>query len=221
VVRGPCPVTGEETHALQSLRRRLARGSALSSRDTEHGSRARNRAINSHFSRSFVVLKSFTDLEVWKRTHGVVLEVYKLTNPFPRSEQFGVVSQIRRAAYSIPANIAEGFGRHSTKELLQFLAISNGSLEELRYFLILSCDLRYLSPIDLDKLEKDLKAIAQMLEALSQSLRRRLAGGSAFSSRITGHGTRNRATNSHLSRSQHAANIWLGPNRRHRHRAHG
>jgi hypothetical protein len=73
---------------------------------------------------------------------------------------------------------------------LQFLAISNGSLEELRYFLILSRDLGYLSPLDLEKLEKDLKAIAQMLEALSQSLRRRLAGGSAFSSRVTAHGSR-------------------------------
>jgi four helix bundle protein len=133
------------------------------------------------------VLKSLTDLEVWKRAHGVVLEVYKLTNPFPRSEQFGAVSQIRRAAYSIPANIAEGFGRHSTKELLQFLAISNGSLEELRYFLILSRDLRYLSPLDLEKLQKDLKAIAQMLEALRQSLLRRLNGSSDFSSRGTDH----------------------------------
>jgi four helix bundle protein len=98
---------------------------------------------------------------------------------------------LRRAAYSIPANIAEGFGRHSTKELLQFLAISNGSLEELRYFLILSRDLRYLSPVELEKLEKDLKAIAQMLEALRQSLRRRLAAGSALSSPVTGHGSRN------------------------------
>ena len=135
-------------------------------------------------------MKSFTDLEVWKRAHAVVLDVYKLTNPFPRSEQFGVVSQIRRAAYSIPANIAEGFGRHSTKELPQFLAISNGSLEELHYFLILSRDLRYLSPLDLEKLEKDLKAIAQMLEALRQSLQRRLAGASVSSSRDTGHGSR-------------------------------
>lgn len=137
-----------------------------------------------------MVVKSFKDLEVWKRAHGVVLEVYRLTNPFPRSEQFGVVSQIRRAAYSIPANIAEGFGRRSTKELLQFLAIANGSLEELRYFLLLSRDLRYLSPLDLEKLEKDLKAIAQMLEALSQSLRRRITGASDSSSRDTDHGSR-------------------------------
>jgi four helix bundle protein len=135
------------------------------------------------------VLKSFTELEVWKRAHGVVLEVYKLTNSFPRSEQFGVVSQIRRAAYSIPANIAEGFGRRSTKELLQFLAISNSSLEELRYFLILSRDLRYLSPLDFEKMEKDLKAVAQMLEALRQSLQRRLKAPSDFSSRDTDHGS--------------------------------
>jgi four helix bundle protein len=194
------------------------------------------------------VLKSFTDLEVWKRAHSVVLEVYKLTNPFPRSEQFGVVSQIRRAAYSIPANIAEGFGRHSTKELLQFLAISNGSLEELRYFLILSRDLRYLSPLDLERLERDLKAVAQMLEALRQSLLRRLKGSSDFSrntdqrsqpakplpaspvvngfllplhgTQDTGHGPRNRPSTSHFSRSQrHAANLRLGQYRRHRHRA--
>jgi four helix bundle protein len=139
-----------------------------------------------------VVLKSFTGLEIWKRAHAAVLEVYKLTNPFPRSEQYGVVSQIRRAAYSIPANIAEGFGRRSTKELLQFLTISNGSLEELRYFLILSHDLRYLSPLDLEKLEKDLKAVAQMLEALRQSLQRRLSGSAAASSsRDTDHGSRN------------------------------
>ncbi len=142
------------------------------------------------------MLKSFTELEVWKRAHGVVLEIYKLTNPFPRSEQFGVVSQIRRAAYSIPSNIAEGFGRRSTKELLQFLTISNGSLEELRYFLILSRDLRYLSPLDFEKLEKDLKAVAQMLEALRQSLQRRLSAPSNFSSRDTDHGTRN-AKSSH------------------------
>ena len=139
------------------------------------------------------MIKSFRDLEVWRRAHGVVLEVYKLTNPFPRSEQFGVVSQLRRAAYSIPANIAEGYGRRSTKELLQFLSVANGSLEELRYFLELSRDLRYLSPIDFVNLEKELKAVAQMLEALAQSLRKRLTLQDtevSSSSRNTGHGSR-------------------------------
>ena len=133
------------------------------------------------------MVKSFRDLELWKRARAVVLEVYRVTHAFPRREIYGVVSQLRRAAYSIPANIAEGYGRRSTKELLQFLSVANGSLEELRYFLELSRDLRYLPPDNFVNLERELKAIAQMLEALSQSLRRRLAIGS---SRSTGHGTR-------------------------------
>src|SRR5258708_26447281 len=101
------------------------------------------------------MVTGFRDLELWKRAHRVVLEVYRVTNPSPRSEQFGVVSQLRRAAYSIPANMAEGFGRKSTRELLQFLAVANGSLEELRYFLLLSRDLRYLSPVDFEKLRSE------------------------------------------------------------------
>ena len=132
-----------------------------------------------------VVLKSYRDLEVWNRAHAVVLQIYNLTNPFPRSEQFGIVSQLRRAAYSIPANIAEGFGRRSTKELLQFISFANGSLEELRYFLLLSRDLRYLSPVDLSNLEKELKAIAQMLEALARSLRQRIARATVQSPKET------------------------------------
>lgn len=135
------------------------------------------------------MLKGYRELEVWNRAHAVVLQVYNLTNPFPRSEQFGIVSQLRRAAYSIPANIAEGFGRRSTRELLQFLAVANGSLEELRYFLLLSRDLRYLSTVNFDNLEKDIKAVAQMLEALARSLRQRISRG-------TGQGTQETATRS-------------------------
>ncbi len=135
-----------------------------------------------------------------------MLDVYRLTIQFPRTEQFGVISQLRRAAYSIPANIAEGSGRRSTKELLHFLALSNGSLEELRYFLLLSRDLRYLPPAEYDKLQGELKSVAEMLEALARSLRRRLAQASEnsaaspsrssdqslrpASSRVTEHGTR-------------------------------
>lgn len=140
------------------------------------------------------VLKNYRDLDLWKRAHAVVSEVYRLTNFFPRNEQFGVVSQLRRAAFSIPANIAEGYGRRSTKELIPFLAIANGSLEELRCFLLLSKDLRYLSVEAQETLEKDLKAVAQMMEALRKSLRLRLtltstAGRSRFS-RDTEHGSR-------------------------------
>jgi four helix bundle protein len=138
------------------------------------------------------MVKSFRDLELWKRANAVVLKIYRATNSFPKREQFGIVSQLRRAAYSIPANIAEGYGRRSTKELLQFLSVANGSLEELRYFLELSRDLHYLSPVHFLNLEEDLKAVGQMLEALAQSVKRRLtlANVGVSSSRDTGHGTR-------------------------------
>jgi|SRR5271157_1216106 len=119
------------------------------------------------------MIKGFQDLEVWQKAHRLVLEVYKGTNPFPRSEQFGIVSQLRRAAYSIPANLAEGYGRRSTKELLQFLAIANGSAEELRYFLILSEDLRYISPQDQVRLGQEITGIVQMIAALARSLKNR------------------------------------------------
>lgn len=119
------------------------------------------------------MIKGFQDLEVWQKAQKLVLEIYRITNSFPRSEQFGVVSQLRRAAYSIPANIAEGYGRRSTRELLQFLTIANGSAEELRYFLILSRDLRYASPQDVMSLEREITGVVQMLAALSRSLKRR------------------------------------------------
>jgi four helix bundle protein len=102
-----------------------------------------------------------------------VLEIYKATNTFPRSEQFGVVSQLCRATYSIPANMAEGYGRRSTKEFLQFLAVANVSAEELRYFLILSRDLHYISSQDQTIMDREVTMIVQMLAALSRSLKLR------------------------------------------------
>ena len=138
-----------------------------------------------------MVIKGFRDLEVWRKAHKLVLEVYKLTNGFPQNERFGIVSQLRRAAYSIPANLAEGYGRRSTKEFLQFLAIANGSAEELRYFLILSSDLRYISPGDQAKLESEITGTVQMLAALSRSLKLRIKQRSADSGlRVTEHGAR-------------------------------
>lgn len=87
---------------------------------------------------------SFQDLEIWQHSHELTLKIYRLSSLFPKSEQFGLISQIRRSAASTPANIAEGFGRKSTKEFIQYLYISLGSLEETRYHLILSHDLSYL-----------------------------------------------------------------------------
>ncbi len=137
------------------------------------------------------MIKGFQDLEVWRKAHKLVLEIYKVTNGFLRGEQFGIVSQLRRAAYSIPANLAEGYGRRSTKEFLQFVAIANGSAEELRYFLILGRDLRYASQQDETPLDREITGIVQMLAALSRSLRLRASGtAKSRSSRDTEHGSR-------------------------------
>ncbi len=88
---------------------------------------------------------TFQDLIVWQKGHEFVLEVYKITKPFPKEEVYGLTSQFRRAAVSITANIAEGFKRVSSKEKLRFYNIAQASLEECRYFLILSKDLEYLN----------------------------------------------------------------------------
>ncbi|MFZ4455707.1 MAG: four helix bundle protein [Bacteroidales bacterium] len=88
---------------------------------------------------------SFTDLIMWQRAHSFVLEVYKVTKSFPKDEVFGLTSQFRRAAVSIAANQAEGYKRRSSLEKLRFFNISQGSLEECRYYIILSNDLGYIN----------------------------------------------------------------------------
>jgi four helix bundle protein len=87
--------------------------------------------------------KSFQEVEVWKRAHRWVLTIYRLTERFPKHELFGLTSQLRRAAVSVPANFAEGFKRQTRAEKLRFYNISQGSLEECRYYLILAQDLAY------------------------------------------------------------------------------
>ena len=87
--------------------------------------------------------KTFTDLVVWKKAHSMVLDIYLLTKDFPEEELYGLTNQLRRAAVSVPANIAEGFGRISKAEKVRFFNIAQGSLNEIRYFLILTQDLQY------------------------------------------------------------------------------
>ncbi len=88
--------------------------------------------------------KSFQDLVVWQKAHAFVLQIYAGTRTFPKEERYGLTSQFRRAAVSIPANIAEGFRKKSSQDKARFLNISEGSLEECRYYLILAHDLGYL-----------------------------------------------------------------------------
>jgi four helix bundle protein len=85
--------------------------------------------------------KSFQDLIMWQKAHAFVLQVYAATRQFPKEERYGLTSQFRRAAISVPANIAEGFRKHSKQDKARFLNIAEGSLEECRYYLILACDL--------------------------------------------------------------------------------
>ena len=87
--------------------------------------------------------KSFEDLFVWKKSHELVLAVYQVTRDYPKEELYGLVSQMRRAAVSVPANIAEGFRKRTKAEKCRFLTIAHSSLEEMRYYMILSRDLAY------------------------------------------------------------------------------
>ena len=132
------------------------------------------------------MIKGFRDLEVCQKAHKLALEVYKVSHSFPRNEPFGITSQLRRAAYSMPANLVEEYPHH------QFLAIANGSAEELRYFLIRSRDLRYLSAQEEARLEPEITGIVQMIAALARSLKVRLKEkASELPSRTTGHRSRN------------------------------
>ena len=111
--------------------------------------------------------KTFEDLLVWKKAHAYVLEIYRITKQFPKSEIFGITAQMRRAAVSIPANIAEGFKKRTPREKIRVLNISQGSLEESRYYLILAEDLDYANTaVLLPKLEE----VSRMLEAYIRAI---------------------------------------------------
>ena len=110
----------------------------------------------------------FEDLEVWKRAHELVLRIYRITKDFPPEEKFGLVSQMRRSAVSIPANLAEGFKKRGLKDKANFYNIAQGSLEELRYYLILAKDLKYYE--NTRQLRELIETIARMLHGLIKSI---------------------------------------------------
>ena len=112
--------------------------------------------------------RSFQDLEVWKKAHFWVLGIYKFTEPFPKQEMFGLTSQLRRAAVSVPANIAEGFKKQGKADKVRFYNIAQGSLEECRYYLILSRDLAYG---DSAALTLQLEEISRMLDSYIRTIR--------------------------------------------------
>ncbi len=111
--------------------------------------------------------KTFEDLIVWQKAHAFVLNVYTYTAKFPKNELFGLVSQLRRAAVSIPANIVEGFRRQGRADKVRFLNIAQSSLEESRYYLILAKDLNYG---DSDSLKLQISEVSRLLEAYIRTL---------------------------------------------------
>ena len=113
------------------------------------------------------MLKTFKDLLVWQKAHQLVLRIYKESNSFPVDERFGLTSQIRRASVSVPANIAEGFRKRSKKEKIYFYSISQTSLEEVRYYIILANDLGYWNQPELESL---LDEVGRMIDGLIKSL---------------------------------------------------
>jgi len=112
--------------------------------------------------------KSFTDLDMWKAAHAFVLDVYRLSASFPASERFGLASQFRRAAVSIPANIAEGFRKLTAADKARFYNIAEGSLEECRYYCLLASDLGYA---DTTREQQALDEIAAQIAAYVKRLR--------------------------------------------------
>jgi four helix bundle protein len=116
--------------------------------------------------------RSFRDLTVWRKAHEFTLAVYRFTESFPEREKFGLAHQMRRAAVSVPANIAEGFGKRSPAEKARFLNIAEGSLEECRYYLILAQDLGYGQT---ESLTGTLEEASRLLGAYARAI---LASGS-------------------------------------------
>jgi len=104
--------------------------------------------------------RKFEDLFVWQKAHQTVISIYKSTAQYPKAELYGLVNQIRRAAVSVPANIAEGFKRKSKAEKAHFLTIAYGSLEEVRYYLILSQDIGYC---DTSEIKKQVEEVSKLL----------------------------------------------------------
>jgi len=116
-------------------------------------------------------LKSYKELIVWQKSIQLVKEVFVLTNIFPKSERYGIVSQIRRAAVSIPSNIAEGYGRKSTKEYLQFYSIAYGSALELETQIIIGKELNFAKKEEFIKVDQLLEEVLKMLNKMISNMK--------------------------------------------------
>jgi four helix bundle protein len=117
-------------------------------------------------------MKDFRSLKVWEKSHSLVLEVYRSTTNFPKEEMFGLTSQVRRAASSIPANIAEGCGRGGEADFARFLQIAMGSASELEYHILLAHDLGYLDHPTYQALNEHIVEVKKMLASLIGTIKK-------------------------------------------------
>ena len=116
------------------------------------------------------MLRNYKDLKVWLKSYQLCLSIYKLTKGFPKEETYNLTSQIRRAAVSVPSNIAEGYGRKTTPEYIRFLYIAYGSNCELETQILLTGDLGYIKSEQLKNIQEDIEEVERMLKALIKSL---------------------------------------------------
>ncbi|MBD0777436.1 four helix bundle protein [Maribacter sp. ANRC-HE7] len=115
-------------------------------------------------------MRDYRKYDVWKLGHEITLNIYSITKAFPKDEEFGITSQMRRASFSIPSNIAEGCGRASDAEFKRFLIISRGSAAELEYFMFLAKDLKYIDDVSYttlyDKVNKVKRSISNLIQKI-------------------------------------------------------
>jgi len=116
------------------------------------------------------MLKTYKELKVWQKAYQLCIAIYKITKGFPGEEGYGLTAQIRRAAVSIPSNIAEGYGRKTTQEYIQSLYIAYGSHCELETQIMVSKDLGYIKSDDIQELQQEIGEVERMLKALIKSL---------------------------------------------------
>lgn len=114
--------------------------------------------------------EGFRDLKTWQKAYNLALEIYKITKDFPKTEVYGLTSQIRRASISVSANIAEGYERNHRKEYIQFLMIAKGSLGEVETLLMFARDLRYITLDKYHEMEEQRQEVSKLLRGLIKSL---------------------------------------------------
>jgi len=130
-------------------------------------------------------MRDYTKIEAWKLTDDLTVAIYERTRSFPKDELYGLTSQLRRASYSVPANIVEGSSRESKKDYLHFLYIARGSLSETQYFIHLAKRLGYLSPQEADKLHTQMRRAFGCLHGLIQAVEREAGKLGKFTAAIT------------------------------------